>query len=281
MIQRDLVRIVAVRNPAGESATRKLLGSTKVATDAPRIGYDVVEVKIRTGSIESLSKRFAAGAPQWQCSSAGQREVEHLSLFKVPVTEEDGPILGRAVRLLIDDKDAAARAELATLSPSDPVLPPQFVPSVSISALGVKRPNVTPAILAPILRRDHWCCRYCGRRLVVAGVLELLGILAPVEFPFPPGHHLPAAGTHPAARRTYPEVDHVHAGSAGGSWTDASNLVATCVPCNERKGNRGGWMLQPPAHEDWTGLIECYRALALRAAVERAYHASWFRALGI
>jgi len=63
-----------------------------------------VEVKIRTGSIESLSKRFAAGAPQWQCSSAGQREGEHLSLFKVPVTEEDGPILGRAVRLFIHDK---------------------------------------------------------------------------------------------------------------------------------------------------------------------------------
>ena len=159
----------------------------------------------------------------------GKRVPAHLSLFKAPITEEDGLILARAVRLLIDDKDAAARAELGALSFIDPVLPPQFVSSVGMSLSDVKRPNVTPAILAPILQRDHWCCRYCGRRLVVAGVLELLGVLASAEFPFPPGHHLPAAGTHPAARRTYPEVDHVHAGVAGGSWTDANNLVAACA----------------------------------------------------
>lgn len=204
-----------------------------------------------------------------------------MSLFNTPIAEDDGLILGRAAHLLLDGQDDAARAELTKLSPVDPVLPPQFVSTAGISVLDVKRPNVTPAVLAPILKRDHWCCRYCGRRLVIAGVLEVLGILAPIEFPFPRGHHLPAARTHPAARRVYPEVDHIHAGSTGGHWTDTTNLVAACVPCNERKGDRGGWILQPSTHEGWTGLIECYRPLVLRAGVERAYHQQWFRALNL
>jgi hypothetical protein len=204
-----------------------------------------------------------------------------VSLFNAPITEDDGLLLDRAARLLIDGQDEAARAELTKLSAVDPVLPPQFVSSVGISIPYVKRPNVTPLILAPVLQRDHWCCRYCGRRLVIAGVLEMVGVLAPIEFPFPSGHHLPAAYTHPAARRVYPEVDHVHAGSNGGNWTDMTNLVAACVPCNERKGDRSGWIVQPPAHEGWTGLIEYYRPLVVRAGVERAYHRNWFRALDI
>jgi hypothetical protein len=56
---------------------------------------------------------------------------------------------------------------------------------------------------------------------------------------------------------------------------------AACVPYNERKGDRGGWILQPSTHEEWTGLIECYRPLVQRGGVERAYNWNWFRALDL
>jgi hypothetical protein len=200
-------------------------------------------------------------------------------LTTTPDQQEDGLIIERAVRLFINAEYTAARDELLKLSSFDPVLPPKFTTLRRASIKRRPRPAVTPAGLVPILRRDSWCCRYCGRRLVVAGVLELLGALAPAEFPFPRGHHLPKARTHPAAIRAYPEVDHVHAGSAGGDWANPDNLVAACVPCNEKKSDHDGWKVSRITHEDWCGLADLYRPLLLRAGVQRRYHTDWLRAL--
>lgn len=204
-----------------------------------------------------------------------------MTLFLSPTHEEDALILARAARLFIAEENTAACAELRKLALYDPVVPPQFA-SRSIEQIGNgKRPNVTPTDLAPVLQRDHWCCRYCGRRLVVGGVLELLGILAPQDFPFPRGYHMPRDRTHPAALRVYPEVDHVHAGARGGDWKDRENLVAACVPCNDKKGDRIGWVTCPPKHESWTGLTELYEPLAIAASADRPFHKVWRRALGL
>jgi len=203
-----------------------------------------------------------------------------MGLFVSPMAEEDGPILERAARLLVDGNLSGAQVEFAKLSPTDPIIRPKFPSLPGVAIPGAKRPNVSPAILAPILQRDCWCCRYCGRRLVVAGVLELLGIIAPNEFPFPRGHNMPAARTHVAACRTYPAVDHVRAGSSSNLWRDQNNLVAACMPCNESKGDRSGWIVQPVSQPNWTGLVQLYRPLMERATVRRQYHVSWLNALG-
>jgi hypothetical protein len=195
---------------------------------------------------------------------------------------EDGIIMARVVDLLLSGQTPEARAALAELSHDDPVP----VPKVDDRVANERpprlegRPSVRPPQLAAILRRDGWRCHYCGRRLVVAGVIELIGVLCPDEFPFPPGHHMPVARTHPAAIRVYPNVDHVHAGSLGGDWHDPANLIAACTPCNERKSDRLGWISAPPELDDWDGLAGRYQALAeLTGEPMRRYHVDWLRAL--
>jgi hypothetical protein len=195
---------------------------------------------------------------------------------------EDALILSRAVRLLVERHDDDARAELRNLTLSDP-MPDRDRELLAASADVSERPrpSVSPAQLATVLKRDTWRCHYCGRLLIAGGVIELIGALCPDEFPFPAGHHMPLDRTHPAAIRVYPNVDHVHAGSRGGDWTDLDNLVAACTPCNERKSNRPGWTRIEVDASDWCGLIDCYRALAERIPPVRAYHKTWFKALGI
>lgn len=67
-----------------------------------------------------------------------------------------------------------------------------------------------------ILERDHYTCRFCGRR----------------------------------APETELEVDHIHPRSKGGSDTPA-NLVTACRDCNRGKGDR----LVNLASSDWGSLV--------------------------
>ena len=193
---------------------------------------------------------------------------------------DDALILALAVRLLLENRDADAHTELLRLSIVDPIGAPAISQETLPSDGGrYKRPAVKPAELAAVLMRDGWRCRYCGRRLVVPGVIELVGALCPEQFPFPAGHHMPAGRTHPAAIRMYPNVDHVEAGSVGGRWADDTNLVAACTPCNELKSDKGGWKVETPVIDEWDGLVGCYRALVSKAGTMRPYHQNWMRAL--
>jgi hypothetical protein len=195
---------------------------------------------------------------------------------------EDADILETTVRLLLENREIEARAELLKLSHGDPVEGP--IVGVKISAQRPScepRPPTDPSLLAPVLQQDRWRCRYCGRKLVAAGVIELIGAMCPGQFPFPPGHHMPVGRTHPAAIRVYPAVDHVRAGSQGGDWRNQANLVAACTPCNELKSDRPGWEPTPRVEGAWKGLTEYYRSLAERAGKVRPYHARWLRALGM
>jgi len=195
---------------------------------------------------------------------------------------EDADILKIAVQRLVEHRDTEAREALLGLSLTDPI------PALNVEARvasdtppATKRPSVSKSHLAAILRRDGWRCHYCGRKLVFQGVLEILGQLCPAEFPFLPGHHMPRERTHPAAPRVYPEVDHIHAGSIGGHWTDQENLVAACLPCNTRKSNRLGWTRGTFEAIAWQGLTELYRPLVERLENARPYHAAWLRVLGL
>ena len=193
---------------------------------------------------------------------------------------EDADIVSDAARCLVEQRDAAARSALATLALSD-ALPSPAVERIQApyAKVTTKRPAVTAKTLCSVLKRDNWQCRYCGRKLVAAPVIDIIGTLCPDEFPFPKGHHMPAARTHPAAIRIYPAVDHVHAGSVGGHWTDEANLVAACVPCNERKSNYLGWVPRAILDGPRDGLTRLYLPLVARLDTIRPYHKSWINAL--
>jgi hypothetical protein len=187
-----------------------------------------------------------------------------------------------ALLLLASDREGA-REVLRALSTADP-LPRPRPDALAATERPLRRPRVTvsPKLKAEAFLRDGWRCHYCGRRVVVAGVIELIGLLCPDEFPFPPGHHMPKGRTHPAAERVYPNVDHVKATAIGGDALDLSNLVTACTPCNETKGDRLGWERVELLRDEWDGLAGLYRGLfTLANARMTSTHRDWMRALAV
>jgi HNH endonuclease len=196
---------------------------------------------------------------------------------------EDGLILRDAALLLLADDREAARDVLRSLATDDPLPRPRpDVRAATERPPRLPRVTVPPKLKAEAFRRDGWRCHYCGRRVVVAGAIELIGLLCPEEFPFPPGHHMPKGRTHPAAERVYPNVDHVKATAIGGEALDLSNLITACTPCNETKGDRLGWERVELIRDDWDGLADFYRGLFTLAAVPlTTTHRNWMRALAV
>jgi 5-methylcytosine-specific restriction endonuclease McrA len=193
---------------------------------------------------------------------------------------DEADILSRAVASLIAGCDKDARQLLQTLPCLDPVRISFVNATVTTERFVGRRRPIPPALRAQIYQRDYWICRYCGRRVVVPGVIELVGALCPAEFPFP-SHNMPGGLTHPAAVRLYPNVDHIRAGSVGGWEIDAENLVTACTRCNELKSDKPGWLPSVELAGEWDGLANSYKALAERIGVVRQYHLRWFAMLGI
>jgi 5-methylcytosine-specific restriction endonuclease McrA len=240
-----------------------------------------------TGREERPAKASPSVASFGQRKAAPGRDVLGLSPVRSRPCEdgdglEDGLILERAVTLLLDGDRAAARAALRQLHQEDPVSRPK--PDARVAA---ERPprrtrtGVPRKLMATVFERDGWRCHYCGRRVVASGVIELIGTLCPVEFPFPPGHPMPRGRTHPAAERVYPNVDHVEASALGGSALDPTNLITACTPCNEAKSDRLGWQRIDLRFDRWDGLVGSYRALFSLAGSASQFHREWMEACGV
>src|SRR6266851_7824514 len=81
-------------------------------------------------------------------------------------------------------------------------------------------------------------------------------------------------------------VDHIDPGAWGGDWSDPSNLVTACWPCNARKGDLNlhqlGWPKLPISEQDWDGLTGQYSALWERAGKPKpVLHLSWMKCVGV
>jgi|GEM_PF-5200754 len=193
---------------------------------------------------------------------------------------EDAEIIGRAVALLLVNEDIEACSELTKLPTTDPIQ--KLTVGAEPAAERPTRLKTEPldnALRVRIYKRDGWRCRYCGRKLIVPGVLELLTTLCPGFRGLAPGHHMPVARTEPAVERVYPNVDHVHAVSLGGAWRDESNHVMACTPCNTRKSDLLGWTPGSIVSDEWDGLTSDYRPLAERTGEISPYHVRWLRLL--
>lgn len=108
----------------------------------------------------------------------------------------------RAVVLLLKDKAEMVEATRARLRAENLTMP---VPSVIRLVTYVRLPHrmALPVTRRTILARDNYTCQYCGT----------------------------------APGRAQLTIDHVLPSSRGGpdSW---ENVVAACLACNQRKGNR-------------------------------------------
>ena len=108
-----------------------------------------------------------------------------------------------------------------------------------------------------IWKRDGFLCRYSGEQLVFPGVLRLLGILLPEEFPYHRNWKLDSC--HIAFWELYPTHDHVQPVARGGSDEESENIVTTSMRRNQIKAQwtlgEIGWELLPSGDfREWDGL---------------------------
>lgn len=194
--------------------------------------------------------------------------------------DEDSDIIARAVRFALDDNLGAARLALVSLPVADPIpMPAKGVP-ISFELIEGVDPGPTPtnAQRFRIYTRDGWRCRYCRRKLIVPPVLRLLGVIFSDFRGLRAGHHMKISEIEPAVNRVYPNVDHLHPQSYGGSHSDG-NLVAACTVHNENKGNRSDWILLPILKDEWDGL--CGEVYELAALANDFDDKNWFGVLGL
>jgi hypothetical protein len=182
---------------------------------------------------------------------------------------DDALLVRRVCELILAGKRGAASALLDSIPKEDSVAPPapQTVTQEKV-LLERDHRRLSPAQLFAVHERYGWRCQYCGRRVVIAGVLELVDRLCPgVDWWL--NDNMPKEHTHPAAWRLYPNVDHIKARAVGGPATDDDNLICSCTSCNERKGSRDAW--QPiVTSEPWDGCVPLFAPLYDLARAEGA-----------
>jgi 5-methylcytosine-specific restriction endonuclease McrA len=146
-----------------------------------------------------------------------------------------------------------------------------------------RRPAIGPPLKVRVHRRDHWTCRYCGRKVILYPVMHLLGLIFPDQFPHTPNWK--GGQTHPAVAACSSAVDHKVPGSQGGAWLAEDNLVTACAPCNAAKADftleQLGWQLRPIALSSWDGLSGSYRDLwQIAGSPQSEAHPRWLKAIG-
>ena len=112
-----------------------------------------------------------------------------------------------------------------------------------------------------VFLRDGFIDRYSGSRLIFPGVLRILSLHLPAEFPFHPNWKM--SETHEAFWELSPTIDHIVPVSRGGLDSEA-NWVTTSMRRNSAKANwtlaELGWTLYPPgSREKWDGLMGWFR----------------------
>jgi 5-methylcytosine-specific restriction endonuclease McrA len=129
--------------------------------------------------------------------------------------------------------------------------------------LVAKRAEPSETVIAGVYRRDRFCCRYCGCRVIPTQVMRLVASLFPDDFPY----HTNWKGgeTHPAFTSRSATLDHIFPWARGGT-NDVGNLACACWVCNQVKGeltlDQIGWELRPiDEHETWDGLTGNYPKL--------------------
>lgn len=137
----------------------------------------------------------------------------------------DGSVTIDEISTALVEKDLPKAAEIARLNwPFEP--------------REVHSRQYSPKQLVRLFTRDGFCDRYSGKRLVHPGMLRLLSILLPQEFPFQ--EHWKMTETHMAFWELFPTLDHVTPISRGGADRE-ENWVTTSQLRNSAKSS---WTLE-------------------------------------
>ena len=184
----------------------------------------------------------AAAAPSDECSgSAWQAEMmEHSA------ESSKADILARACAALSSDNPVLAGQVLRTEYP--------FETTTKAARRYTERQSLR------VFYRDGFIDRYSGTRLVHPGVLRLLSIVLPDEFPAHPNWDMNKS--HFGFWELFPSIDHLVPVARGGA-DDATNWVTTSMLRNSAKYQwtleELGWPLLPAGDISiWDGLATWY-----------------------
>ena len=176
--------------------------------------------------------------------------------------------IGSAVDMLLSNRTDDARRLLAPERP--PGTPASFR----------KAPSYT--VQARVFVRDHFTCRYCGRRTLFVPVLRAISSIVPDVLPYHP--HWKMSDCHIAYWQYAASIDHVVPIARGGDATSDDNLVTSCYMCNSIKQNwlldELHWQLLPISGERWDGFSSRLPELCGAAKLtDVPYFAQWLRAI--
>jgi 5-methylcytosine-specific restriction endonuclease McrA len=182
----------------------------------------------------------------------------------------DALLVRDAARLFVRGETEAAVEVLRKVDPVRAGRPPRrrpgAIPPVLPAAERVRPLRGETAL--EVFRRDCWRCCYCGRLLVHADVLKLVGQLAGDVFAWV-SSNMPMDKTHPAVERLCPNVEHVLPLARGGN-NDEHNLRASCTPCNEWKADctvEEAERKPIPSADGWDGLEAMLGPLRTQSAL--------------
>jgi 5-methylcytosine-specific restriction endonuclease McrA len=166
--------------------------------------------------------------------------------------DDDVERLTRVVSALIAGSDDVAGAELAPLAGvTHEQRPAPRLPELARASwpagIGSRTKSPSKQLLADVMARDAFVCAYCGRKTIILGVLRLLSLRFPLEFPAHPNWK--KSEVHAAYWDISTTVDHLQPVSRGGAWNEMENLVTACARCQYQKGNLPldvlGWQSSP------------------------------------
>lgn len=155
-------------------------------------------------------------------------------------------VLARACAALSNDNPTLAGQVLRTEYP--------FVATTKVARRYNERQSLR------VFYRDGFIDRYSGAQLVHPGVLRLLSIVLPDEFPAHPNWDMNKS--HFGFWELFPSIDHVVPVARGGA-DDATNWVTTSMLRNSAKSQwtleELGWSLLPAGDmSTWDGLSNWY-----------------------
>jgi len=143
--------------------------------------------------------------------------------------------------------------------------------------------HCTPTEAVSVFLGDGFIDRYSGQRLVFPGVLRLLHLRLPSQFPFQKNWKM--TETHMAYWQLFPTVDHEVPIARGGK-SEPDNWVSTSMLRNSAKANwlleELGWTLHPAGDlNQWDGMADWFIRETKKApeCLRDAYLRSWHIAL--
>ena len=183
------------------------------------------------------------------------------------MTTDKSNVIASVATALLQNNKSTAKALLSDSYPHQPFI--------------AEKRNYTLAQKMAQFLKDGFIDRYTGQKLLNPGILKIISVYLPDDFPFHP--HWKMTDTHIAYWELTPTIDHIYP-IANGGVDDESNWVTTSMKNNSIKSNYTideiHWSICPAGNlQEWDGLTSLFILLAENDSnlLNDPYIKKWYR----